>query len=96
MDEAGRKELAKTIKKQREAEAQAQAAAQAAKAQNSTKAPTPQAGAKPSNFYFYNEAFLKKGKKDFNKTWGTRKLEDNWRRSNRAVTSDGDEAAKMT
>lgn len=93
MDETSRKELAKSIKKQREAEAQAEAAAQAAKTQNSSKAPTPQAGAKPSNFYFYNDAFLKKGKKDFNKLWGARKLEDNWRRSNRVVTSDGDDAA---
>jgi len=32
-----------------------------------------------SNFFAYNPKALKKGKKDFKKVWGDRKLEDNWR-----------------
>ncbi|MBV6443537.1 MAG: hypothetical protein EPGJADBJ_05308 [Saprospiraceae bacterium] len=86
MNEDERKELAKKIKKQREDEArQADAKARQAPAPGGAKAPPPVAGNKPSAFYFYNEAFLKKGKKDFSRAWGTRKLEDNWRRSNRPV-----------
>lgn len=88
MSDTERKEFAKTLKKQREADdaaaakkAQAQAAAKPVP--GGTKAPTPAAGNRPSSFYFYNDAFLKKGKKDFVKAWGERKLEDNWRRSNR-------------
>lgn len=92
MNDAERKDFAKVLKKQREAEAAAAAKAQAAAAANAkpgsgpAKAPGPQAGNKPSTFYFYNEAFLKKGKKDFAKAWGDRKLEDNWRRSSRPLS----------
>lgn len=103
MSPAERKDLAKKIKKQRDAEAAAAAATEAianAQAANSKLAPgagrvpQPTAGAKPSSFYFYNEAFLKKGRKDFAKNWGDRKLEDNWRRSNRPQTGGPDDAAK--
>ncbi|WP_184547959.1 tetratricopeptide repeat protein [Mucilaginibacter sp. FT3.2] len=37
-----------------------------------------------STFYFYNQAALSQGGNDFKKQWGTRKLEDNWRRSKRS------------
>ncbi|MDO4692267.1 MAG: hypothetical protein Q4A64_05285 [Porphyromonadaceae bacterium] len=30
-------------------------------------------------FYFYNQALLNQGRKDFDRTWGRRKLEDLWR-----------------
>lgn len=88
MTDEERKEFGKNLKKQRQAEAEAAANALAAKAPATTvsKAPTPIAGAKASTFYFYNESFLKKGRKDFSRTWGDRKLEDNWRRSSRPVT----------
>jgi len=36
-------------------------------------------------FYFYNPIALKQGIVDFKKTWGTRKLEDNWRRSEKSA-----------
>lgn len=92
MNDAERKDFAKVLKKQREeealaaAKAQAQQIAAASKAGSGpAKAPAQQAGIK-STFYFYNEAFLKKGKKDFTKVWGDRKLEDNWRRSNRPLS----------
>ncbi|MCC7246496.1 MAG: tetratricopeptide repeat protein [Saprospiraceae bacterium] len=99
MSDAERKDLAKTIKKRRAEEARAEAdrkakeLAEKAKNPNAGKAPPPVAGAKASTFYFYNENFLKKGKKDFSRTWGTRKLEDNWRRSNRPNTGGNDELA---
>ena len=34
-------------------------------------------------FYFYNTALRSRGYTEFKKTWGTRKLEDNWRRSDK-------------
>jgi tetratricopeptide (TPR) repeat protein len=92
MNDDERKVFAQKIKKQREEEAEAAAKSEAqAPAPGSAKAPTPIAGSKPSSFYFYNEAFLKKGKRDFSKTWGSRKLEDNWRRSNRPLTGPAGE-----
>lgn len=83
MSDSERMAFAKSLKKKREEELAAKSA-QDAKI-GDAKAPTPLAGARPSNFYFYNETFLKKGKKDFAKAWGNRKLEDNWRRSNRPL-----------
>lgn len=81
-----RLELAKKIKKQREEDAKQAAlgkeAAPPAAGAGAAPLSIPLAGQR-SSFYFYNDAFLKKGKKDFPKTWGNRKLEDNWRRSNR-------------
>ncbi|MDB5136199.1 MAG: tetratricopeptide repeat protein [Mucilaginibacter sp.] len=37
-----------------------------------------------SSFYFYNSNAVSQGYNDFKRRWGNRKLEDNWRRSNRA------------
>lgn len=34
-----------------------------------------------SNWYFYNNTLIEKGASEFKQKWGTRKLEDNWRRS---------------
>lgn len=45
------------------------------------------AGASTS-FYFYNQNTVAFGISDFTKKWGNRKLEDNWRRSNKALTVD--------
>ena len=79
-----RKALAQKIKKQREEEAQKALAAATPDGKGPLQAaPAPRAGQPNSAFYFYNDAFLKKGRKDFNRTWNDRKLEDNWRRSNR-------------
>lgn len=101
MSEDERKDLAKSIKKHQQDQAEADAAAARLAAANKavpggTKAPPPIAGAKASSFYFYNEAYLKKGKKDFSKVWGDRKLEDNWRRSNRQQSNGNDEVASRT
>ncbi len=40
-----------------------------------------EAGPKGGSFYFYNPTTLAYGKQEFRKTWGNRKLEDNWRLS---------------
>lgn len=93
MSEEERKELAKRIKKQREEEFEK--SSKIVQAPGGAKAPSlPAGGGRTSTFYFYNDAFLKKGKKDFAKTWGTRKLEDNWRRKNRPLSGPGDDVAK--
>jgi tetratricopeptide (TPR) repeat protein len=39
-----------------------------------------------ANFYFYNPTTVAFGVADFTKKWGNRKLEDDWRRFNKAVT----------
>jgi tetratricopeptide (TPR) repeat protein len=44
----------------------------------------PQGGSFGSSFYFYNSNAVSQGYNDFKRRWGNRKLEDNWRRSNRA------------
>lgn len=39
-------------------------------------------------FYFYNPNTVALGVADFQKKWGNRKYEDNWRRSNKSITVD--------
>ncbi len=39
-------------------------------------------------WYFYNQAALTFGRTEFRKRWGDRKLEDNWRRSNKTRVSN--------
>lgn len=84
MTDAQRKDLARTIKKQRrEAEAAAErATAAAAKADATGPTTNPVAGVRTS-WYFYNEALTKRARREFERNWGTRSLEDNWRRSQR-------------
>jgi len=91
MSDAERLELAKKIAKERE-ELAAKQALEAEKNKDvavDKKPPVANAGAKPSTFYFYSEAAVKKGKRDFERTWGERKLEDNWRRSQRISSGSG-------
>jgi len=40
-----------------------------------------------SSFYFYNSNAISQGYSDFKRRWGNRKLEDNWRISNRASSN---------
>ena len=42
------------------------------------------------NWYFYNNQSLSFGKSEFQKIWGTRKLEDNWRWSEKATIGVGE------
>ncbi|HKJ42833.1 MAG TPA: tetratricopeptide repeat protein, partial [Sunxiuqinia sp.] len=41
-----------------------------------------------SSWYFYNPTTVAYGKVEFEKLWGKRKLEDNWRRSNKHAASE--------
>ena len=41
-----------------------------------------------AEWYFYNSNLLASGRKTFKQKWGTRKLEDNWRRLSKAVVND--------
>ena len=50
-----------------------------------------------SSWYFYNPQTLSFGFSEFSKKWGNRKLEDNWRRSNKqSVISNPEEEATAT
>ena len=49
---------------------------------------TPQMTGGDNSWYFYNPQLVAQGKKDFQEKWGRRKLEDNWRRSNKSVLAD--------
>lgn len=44
-------------------------------------------------WYFYNQAALTFGRTEFRRRWGDRKLEDNWRRSNKARISTSQTSA---
>lgn len=41
-------------------------------------------------WYFYNTSAMAVGRAEFNRKWGDRELEDNWRRSNKQATGDFD------
>lgn len=45
----------------------------------------------PSTWVFYDDKKIKKGKRSFERKWGNRKLEDDWRRSNRRGANQADE-----
>jgi tetratricopeptide (TPR) repeat protein len=47
-----------------------------------------------ATFYFYNPNTVALGVADFQRKWGNRKLEDHWRRSNKAVTIEEDAPQK--
>jgi tetratricopeptide (TPR) repeat protein len=44
-------------------------------------------------WYFYNQSALTFGRTEFRRRWGDRKLEDNWRRSNKARATTSQQAA---
>ena len=46
-----------------------------------------------NSWYFYNNSIKQAGKTQFQKLWGSRKLEDNWRRHNKSTFSFNDEEA---
>jgi len=48
--------------------------------------PAMNTGGGKADWYFYNQTTLSFGINDFVKKWGNRKLEDNWRRSQKALT----------
>ena len=42
-------------------------------------------------WYFYNQQLIKQGQQEWRRRWGSRALEDNWRRQNKQVTAAFDE-----
>ena len=48
---------------------------------------TPQMTTGDRSWYFYNVQLVSQGKQDFRKTWGKRKNEDDWRRTNHTVVA---------
>ena len=67
----------------------------AATANNAAAGATARAGANRGNqqgaFYFYNPQTVMQGKQDFQRRWGKRANEDNWRRSNKASPTSNDD-----
>lgn len=47
---------------------------------------SPTTGSTTSAFYFYNPQTVTQGKVAFQRKWGVRKLEDNWRRKNKQIS----------
>lgn len=83
-------------KEKEEAEEQARADHEAEVAANSTgdnsaNAPAQfQMGSKDDSWYFYNSATVSSGRTAFQRKWGSRRLEDNWRRRNKSTFSFDD------
>ncbi len=48
-------------------------------------------GSDNTSFYFYTPTAVSQGKQEFEKRWGSRKDEDNWRRINKTVLAQDDE-----
>lgn len=46
-------------------------------------------------WYFYNPELMRTGQSEFNKKWGRRKLEDNWRRMNKSSSLFSEELAPV-
>ena len=53
-------------------------------------------GSSNGEWYFYNAKIVARGKKEFSRQWGDRKLEDNWRRSNKTTLSSPDQITAST
>lgn len=58
--------------------------------QQQTVAPTVAVGAGSRSWYFYNSQTVQQGKTVFQNQWGSRKLEDNWRRRNKTTVATSD------
>ena len=85
-------DLKKREKEEAEAAARDEYLAQQAAAgnglnQSGASAPTTFALNTDKSWYFYNQATRNAGRTEFQKRWGSRKLEDDWRRRNKASFS---------
>ncbi len=94
------KELIKAEKKAAEEESLAEYESKKAGnvdplAQNTT--PQPSVGQQDKSWYFYNPSLVSAGKTDFQRKWGSRKPEDDWRRKNKTetVTFEEEDNAEM-
>lgn len=52
-------------------------------------------GAQKGEWYFYNQQLVKQGAQEWRRRWGTRPLEDNWRRMNKQVTVSAPEEDEL-
>lgn len=90
--------MAADIKKKQE-EARRKALLESSKSDQSAPAPgagPPRAGAQKSDFFAYDDRAVKRGLRDFQRVWGSRPLEDNWRRSARlSGIAQGEEVAEI-
>ena len=92
------------LKKQEKEEAEraareeylAQQDAKGSAIQDKNNAPTNYTMNTDNSWYFYNTPTKQAGKTQFQKLWGSRKLEDNWRRRNKTTFSFNDEEADST
>ncbi len=73
---------------QRQREEEEAYAAQRASANTST---LPNFQNSSTDWYFYNSNLINKGKSEFMRKWGNRRLEDNWRRQNKMMVVDESE-----
>lgn len=106
MSEEDRLAMASQIKKEQdEAKLKARLAAEQATASNAGRTSTRSTAVsnrgalkKESSFFAYNDRALKSGKRAFERKWGNRPLEDDWRRSNRTSSfgTDQDVAIEET
>ena len=85
------KEEAKA-KKDSAAQARQQAGGELPDMGGGTQTSRPNTANQQSNqmWYFYNPMLVSQGKQDFQKRWGARKNEDDWRRSNKTVVQMDD------
>jgi len=89
----------KIVEKEKEEE-EAKRRAEEAKIQQGTTGPT--VAAESGGWYIYNQQAKTQGFNEFKKLWGARKLEDDWRRSNKTSVSEeeisntGDSALSAT
>lgn len=84
-----KEEEAKRLAKEAERDALRESIA-SENAANAPQKPTTQQPTIPSgddSWYFYNSQVLTQGKADFQRLWGRRKPEDNWRRRNKTVVA---------
>ena len=90
--------IARVIRKEEEAkrlakEAERDALRESIAAENAANAPQQPPTTQPTiptgddSWYFYNSQAVTQGKADFQRLWGRRKLEDNWRRRNKTVVA---------
>ncbi len=80
MNEDDKLALAKKIKKEGiDSESAKESGKPKGKTGASNSLPSP--SSQKSNFFAFDDNLVKKGKRDFDKQWGDRKLEDNWRRA---------------
>lgn len=86
VDELVKKEKEEAENAKRE-EYLAEQAAKGSQLNNNSNAPTTYSLNADKSWYFYNTTTVNSGKTSFQKAWGSRKLEDDWRRRNKSTFS---------